>query len=90
LTVERDKVRRSRFGPAFVVCERGENRSCLDSVGKAEDIAGIRELLLGFGVLSKCEQMKFLSNMNDFMYASPYCRKQMLLEWEVSYPVKNS
>jgi hypothetical protein len=81
-------VRRSRFGPTFVVCERGEKRSCLDFVDKAEDVAGIRGLLLKVGRLSKCEQMTFLSNLNDFMYASPYFRKQMLLKWEVCDSVK--
>jgi hypothetical protein len=81
-------VRRSRFGPEFVVCERGETRSCLDSVGKAGDVAEIHGLLLRFGTLSKCEQMKFLSSLNDFMYASPYCRKQMLLEWGVCDSVR--
>jgi hypothetical protein len=81
-------VRRSRFGPTFVVSERGKKRACLDLVGKAESIVGIRELLLKFGKLSKFEQMRFLSNLNDFMYASPYCRKQMLLEWEVCDPMK--
>ncbi|TDN69425.1 hypothetical protein B0G77_2810 [Paraburkholderia sp. BL10I2N1] len=50
-----------------------------------DDITRIRELLIKFGALSKREQMRFLSNMNDFMYASPQRRKQMLHEWEEYY-----
>jgi hypothetical protein len=42
----------------------------------------IRELLIGFGNLHKREQMRFLADMNDYMYASPQRRKQMLREWQ--------
>jgi hypothetical protein len=52
-----------------------------------DDIARIRDLLIKFGGLSKREQMRFLSNMNDFMYASPQCRKQMMREWEGHCPL---
>jgi hypothetical protein len=52
-----------------------------------DDIAKIRGLLIKFGRMSKREQTRFLSNLNDFMYASPQHRKQMLREWEGHYPL---
>lgn len=50
-----------------------------------DNTANILELLIKFGSLPKREQTKFLSSMNDYLYASPQRRKQMLGEWETHH-----
>ncbi|ASU39586.1 hypothetical protein hmeg3_15710 [Herbaspirillum sp. meg3] len=47
-----------------------------------EDIVTAARLLLGFAKLSKTEVRQFTTSMNQYLFASPLARRQMIKMWE--------
>jgi len=47
-----------------------------------EDIFSAAQLLLGFSKLSKGGIRQFTTGMNQYLFASPSARRQMIRTWE--------
>ena len=50
---------------------------------RQEDIVTAERLLLDFAKLSKAEARHFTTSMNQYLFASPVAKRQMIKAWEV-------